>query len=384
MPDAEILQADVGLQEAQYALAMEYGYESWAKLKHYVEALAPRPSLRRDAEAVWIEGLPELRWGQNKECTSCGAMEAALAVTDEPYSYDDLMGFSGMAFRVRTHEILCPSSGVGEMPDEYAAIRRATGWDFPTDVQMGRPDWDRQAAVRKVVASIDAGLPVMAYNDHLDMGVIYGYEQAGQMLWWNEYFHRGLPYKVPADQIGPLQSYLVSGSKRPAMPPIERLRASLQLASLNWRRGRDGGGIPEGSYHYGAAGYDLWIDILQRIDKVDPKDLPGMMHGHYIIFYWLTDARQAAARFLQDHADLLADNLARQMRQTAECCGRLAGDLQRARQEAKLFPQPSPQTGPETWTPDRRKKEIELLQDAKQQDAAIIRQLEGVLSSMEQ
>ena len=35
-PDSEILKADIKLTDVQYALALQYGFESWQKLKQHV------------------------------------------------------------------------------------------------------------------------------------------------------------------------------------------------------------------------------------------------------------------------------------------------------------------------------------------------------------
>jgi hypothetical protein len=378
--DPDILAAEVSLAEVQYALAMEYGFESWARLKRHVESKGSRPQLRREQGKAWIEPLPELGWGGGKECTFCGALEAALAATDEPYSYDDLMGVSGLALRVRTRQDLCPSSAVGELPDEYGAIFRATGWGLPTDVQLGQEDWDRQAVVRKVVASIDAGLPVIAYNDFLDLAVVCGYEQGGQVFWWNEYFRRGAPHKVPGEKIGPLQTYI--GRKQPALSPVEQLKQALHLAVLNWGRGVHDGGVPGRGYRYGETAYDLWIDVLRNLDKVEAKQLPGMMHGNCMILSWMIDARRAGARFLQERSELLEGKPCEELGRAARQCGALANQLEQARSEAKLFQHATPEAGPETWTPERRRREEDLLREAKQQDAAIIHGLGGVLAAM--
>ncbi len=37
--DEQILSADVGLQEVQHALALDYGFNSWLELKQHVELL---------------------------------------------------------------------------------------------------------------------------------------------------------------------------------------------------------------------------------------------------------------------------------------------------------------------------------------------------------
>ena len=104
---------------------------------------------------------------------------------------------------------------------------------------------------------------MLAYNDHMDIGVVYGYEQGGAVLWYSDYRPDvGMPYRVPADKIGPLQAHYI-GRKDPALPPIERLEESLRQAVLNWGRGVHDGGIPGRAYHYGSA-------ALRPVDR-DPQ-----------------------------------------------------------------------------------------------------------------
>jgi len=60
-------------------------------------------------------------------------LEAALAVTDHPYKYSDIMGFTGLAFRTRwfcgnERGRWCPSSAAGEMPEAAQAVAKATGY----------------------------------------------------------------------------------------------------------------------------------------------------------------------------------------------------------------------------------------------------------------
>lgn len=63
-PDRDILAADLTLNEAQFALAMDYGFPSWNALKTHVESLAPaqtRKYLKREGNRVWIVG-PARAW----------------------------------------------------------------------------------------------------------------------------------------------------------------------------------------------------------------------------------------------------------------------------------------------------------------------------------
>jgi hypothetical protein len=225
----EILAADVTLNDMQFALAKEHGFENWAHLKRYVEGAEPRPVSQRKTESgtVWITNVPMLGWGQGRDCTFIGALEAAMAGSDDPWSYAELMGFSGLGFRIRWSPEFSPSCAVGEMRDEGDGIGRCTGIVFPTDLQFGQKDPDREPIRRKIVASIDAGKPVLCYGICLDVSLIYGYEAGGQTLWLTDYHADGqMPYKLPLDKLGPWQAYVEN--RHPSPPPVERLRLSLE------------------------------------------------------------------------------------------------------------------------------------------------------------
>jgi RNA polymerase sigma factor (sigma-70 family) len=63
-----------------------------------------------------LENVPALRWGTGKDCTYAGALEAAMAVTPHAYSYTDLMGFMGLALRVRWFKPTKGPDGSRELP----------------------------------------------------------------------------------------------------------------------------------------------------------------------------------------------------------------------------------------------------------------------------
>ena len=114
--DAEILADEVKLHEAQYALATEYGFSSWdAMTKHIAQSV---PTVvgkvsKTDEGATVIAGLEKVGWGGAgiRENSAIASLVAVLNVMGEPISYDELMGFSGAAFRVQVHQPQwCPSA----------------------------------------------------------------------------------------------------------------------------------------------------------------------------------------------------------------------------------------------------------------------------------
>ena len=66
----EILDSSVSLQEAQFALALAYGYKDWSALKAYVESTeTERGSIKAESNATISEGLSTQLDGMNSKLT---------------------------------------------------------------------------------------------------------------------------------------------------------------------------------------------------------------------------------------------------------------------------------------------------------------------------
>ena len=262
------------------------------------------------------------------------------------------------------------------MPDEGDGIGRCTGIVFPTDLQFGQENPDREPIRHKIVASIDAGKPVLCYGIHLDVSVIYGYEAGGQTLWLTDYHARGqMPYKLPLDKLGPWQAYLEK--RHPAPPPAEQLRLSLELALTNWRRGEHDGGLPDRRYLYSQAAYDGWLEAIRQVEKLPAEQVKQLHHTHHFVWMTLADAREAATRFLNDYAQFAEAGTIGPLRNAIGHCASEAKRLYRVFNEEKLF------TGPlEEWSSDKRLRESEIVEGMKHQDALLHAELQRVLAEM--
>ena len=94
--DADILAADLALHDAQFALALRYGFRSWDALGKSVRARNQRPNTsmveRSDGETV-IRGLENVDWGGPPNRRSNSVIEATAAAMrtigeDMPYEQD--------------------------------------------------------------------------------------------------------------------------------------------------------------------------------------------------------------------------------------------------------------------------------------------------------
>lgn len=325
-----------------------------------------------------LENIPRLGWGMRKECTYCGALEAALTLTDHPFDYATIMGVSGLAFRTRWYQgpadymRWCGSSCVGEFPEEDEWFRQATGWRFRVEAHLNEKEPKMSRFAADVVTSINAGRPVLGYDKTWNTAVIKGYEDGGRVVLMQTY---GSP-DTEKRTLDELPGFLVlfEGYDKP-LPSREMLTHSLRIAVHNWDR-------PDGLYHYmGRGGYlygfrafKQWAEDLGRYDEWTEKERVLLFFVNWWCFTNVVDARTAAIEFLHNHLDDVSD----------EAEDALAHAITLYQEEIDLLHASSferkevflgPWTGKSIadWTPEMRQREQELLLRAMDIEAAAMK-----------
>lgn len=213
-----------------------------------------------------IHGVPALGWRTGKAVTFLGSLEAALSVTPHCMSYAELMGYSGLAFRVRWWQPnegrgCCPSSCcVGEYPEEIAALRGSTGWELRLETSENT---DATDLIPQITASIDAGLPVIAYDEGWNMAVIVGYEEGGVIVSLQGY--EGGPFRTPITKVPYYVIFL--GEHHEALEPHQSPLAGLSLAVNNWHCSPVN--KANGAYSMGRQAFDIWASELLNTADLD-------------------------------------------------------------------------------------------------------------------
>ncbi len=345
-------------------------------------ARAHRPAvIRREGGQVRIERVPALAWGRGKDCTFVGALAAAVAVTERPYTYSDLMGLSGLAFRVRwtdndTATKWCPSAAVGEMPEEIEALSKLTGWDLHAEYHesQGR---DNNRVRERLVASIDAGRPVATYPLDWDMGLACGYEDAGRTVLVRDYAGSDEPARVPVEKLGALQIYL----GRSVTPPALRdcLLEALRTAVRDWRRTRGDGGVPGREYWYGKAALEAWIRDLRDAEGFPAETKQALFRLAAWNYASLYDARKAAASFLTDWSVALDGESRDALRRAAGLYRKETEVLQPLLAERRAGDAAGGETL-EAWLGKTRGREAEALTAALQLESAALAEIERALA----
>jgi len=284
-----------------------------ARLEAREQSCGGDPSmLAREVVDQWVNAVPDLSWGTNRDCTFIGALSAAMAPTMAPYSYADLMGYSGLAFRTRWFDNpqgretpfgtmrWHPVSPHGEQAEEIAAISKATGWQLRVeDVPNDPADVNRQRLITDVVLSVNEGLPVVV-GRNTDLATIYGYHIHSMNLFLRDYQHPGQErLRVPDNDPG-LHSPMVFLAGLGDVPPVrESLLGALTVAVRNGHREQSEG------FRYGLDALNAWRDALAGYDAYTDDERNLLFLANWWSLMHLADARRAAVEFLELCAGVL-------------------------------------------------------------------------------
>ncbi|MBD3168342.1 MAG: hypothetical protein GF307_02585 [candidate division Zixibacteria bacterium] len=393
LTNKEILEYDLKLTEAQYALALNYGYKSWDALKKSIQSQRGEnivAEIKKKNGKVWIENIPLLGWGKTGENTFAGGLSSALSVTEHPYKYSQLMGYSGLAFRLRWYRRTdepdwCPSSPVGEFPDEIRAVEELTGWKFFEEARMGKEHSTMEDLADKMTATIDNGLPALGMaKGNLDTCVLHGYEKTGDgiKLLWDSYWW-DKPAPVAPEEVGPWL-LILNDYKQPV---DERQKFLQALNSNNWRRKEmtawgDGMG-KECKYHYGDTAFEIWINDIRDAGKFTGEQQQKLFFVNWWVFDCLWDARNQAANYLSDNSAILGEDVEPMLKKAADYYRNATGLMNSAMEKKESFYGPWTGKKFEDWDAETREKEAGLLTKVWELDKKAVREIDKALKEFE-
>ncbi|MFW5841173.1 MAG: hypothetical protein ACOCZE_11380 [Planctomycetota bacterium] len=364
-----ILHADLSLHEAQFALAMDYGFASWPQLMANVDALADQSPQQRDARRVVIPDVPhanfDIHWDMHIR-----AAAALLRFRGAEFEMDQLLAVSGEAFAL-THASHWQGIGYLSAPiDPVTQAAEAYGFTVqrthagPTGPLLARKDRSRrlelaEATLGLIREEIDAGRPVLVTGAEAHCGsssLVVGYEKDRP---WLCHVGDGRPYRwVPLRGVaeGAVQEEfgIMDGRSRGTVTPNfaggwqanpvfligprtstpdadSLLHRALDLAvrlhqAPSFHRGNCGGV----DYYFGAEAYRQWAAALEALDYPADLDGPFDTNGREDPYDWynmgnmdmqvdqIVTGRTAAAGFCRTQADRLAGSTASALRRAAE------------------------------------------------------------------
>jgi hypothetical protein len=288
--------------------------------------------------------------------TVIGALTNTLRACRENITYDELMGLSGAAFRLRFAQTdWCPENPFSA--DLLQDVCRAVGRTVLVEPHAA----DRKAVQRHraaIVDSLNHGRPVLFL--YLEAGTIVGYQDNGASFFYRPWGFKGDNWLVLKDEQWDWAGCAILSEKSAAPPRHDSIVRSLKSAVDLSRAPHSAGSGNVQFFAYGMEAWQLWIKQLVEPDRFDQRDLEkykATQAGNSWTLECLIDARASAARYLRmirsEYSPAAADHLSR----AADMYDQVASALKLALPLA-----PNPWSQPKApWTDDMRRRQSAML-----------------------
>lgn len=332
-----------------------------------VELQPERTRITRISEqpgSVRLDGLSPLAgFAHGKDCTFIHCLEIVTEGLGRPFGYDELMGVSGMAFRLQFRadrwDVGNSDPLVGE--SNLDLLFGAVGWEYEVRV-VRRDQMSEAAALRGQIAqSLDRSVPVLAANiiRPEDWGIVVGY-RADQQWLCRSYNEGALSTDTIANG---WPTAVVLLNRR--IPPAARqnvLKASIRQAIDLFQRRQSG------RYALGSQAFDAWSRSLRSASD------RSYIHPNAWTYVCLMDARASAARYLRS----VSREFGAQGKHLEAAAIIYEEELRVLREGYRYVPSES--SFPDSMPPqEMRDRQIDTLQRAKSHEEQAIAELERAL-----
>jgi hypothetical protein len=244
-------------------------------------------------EKKFIDGIPPMKYGENKDNTFVRSVQLSLNALGENYSYDYLMGISGAAFRIQFDPGWCPSSvdatcGFDVSHEIFKSLKYTARFKRINHNSFQ----DIKDLYSEIKTQIDQGKPIVAINLMGDMewGIVTGYLKNEPGILCRTFNDESEEYSTARH--APWLTFFIS-DKKTDNTSDDLFSRSLEFAVLLARASK----FEE--YYSGFAAYEKWIEkIFQLAKRHDSEDIKHTMEIHFILWNSLLDSRRAAFNYL--------------------------------------------------------------------------------------
>lgn len=366
-----------------------------------IRRILMRNNVQYTDDKVWIkgvEGFSTCQWVDSVH----GSQIRILEAMQYPLTYDDLICYSGFAFRVAVHQSMCPSAG--HPCCGYACLEngfKALPWSshhyqaFPWSEPQKDPAAFEAQVCDAIKNSIDQGIPVH-YGSEED-GLIIGYADNGKRWWCVHPYYKDGQQAFWHDQLKPEGIEGFAGPKWPwgvsvwlKPKEIDQLDSpqtltvnALKQAIAMWDHKVDPNADPKAKHVYmlGDEAYEKWIGWLQQVQAAKIDNPKSGMQGNAWCYAVLTHSRQIAAQWLKQQAALFDSDVCRRLLNISDVYARIPQVcLKDLNSTWELFMGPNRF---DDWTIDTRSEQIKRLEQVRELDRQAVQLIRETIDAIE-
>lgn len=331
---------------------------------------AARVQVKREGTKVMLTGLDSYPV-EARTSTPIATLAVLMNALGESQTYPYLMGVSGQAFRFQLSKGFdgkfdgwCGSSPHANCGHNTLRIAESA---IPYDIkglECFKKSPEEIAAVRRsVVASLDAGIPVISASE--ESSIIIGYDEGGAILY-------GVgPFDRPGGKMNPWRGtpwgfiFITPRPERPDRAALIRASIPRALTIAKLTESDVDPAKPNSGYDAGLPALKRWSRELlddARFTALDEKQLRKVCGFNAWIYEGLVDGRRCAALYLTEIAPEIP--AARDQLLQAAALYEKEYKLLNADSCINIAPYPFMLKPGETWTEQQRHKQGELLKEA--------------------
>jgi hypothetical protein len=332
-----------------------------------------KTTVRREDDRVWLEGVKGWFMG-DLESSVHAAQAAVMQAVGEDIDYTDLLGASGLAFRMQvSKDGLCPSSPHASCGWECVeGALSALPWQVRGYSAAAEDPAGIERVRQAVVESINRGVPVQ-YGSEED-GLIVGYQKDGAEWVCLHPMHNGGSEPF-VDAIWPWGVVVYTEPKASAPSQDEIALNALKRAVEMSQAGEADG------YYVGLAAWENYLTKLRALQEADEQTRQDSMVGNSWIYENLAQSRRRAALYLHDVAEQFAPEAAGHLRRAADLYAQMATEILTDPEHGVITVAPLPWLLGEgqSWTHKMRADQILRLEAALPLERAALEEIRTAL-----
>lgn len=274
--------------------------------------------MRREAQRTWIDNVKPLIWGSanSGQRTMLGALAKASSVTPNPRDYTQLIGESGLAFRVRWRRMssaqLDPYA-ISHDTDDAAtrAIERALGHKLIVRGRLSREQRDPIDFENDITRSVEGGWPVVSEDVRdTQFGVIFGRDAKAQRWLMRDYYLPDAVREPYTDELG--GGAIFFGEEMPSIDRKAAFISSMHRAVEWWRTPAND------QMYFGDEAFVEWAAAV-RVSEQLPRDIQELIWRQSWWNYDIVcDSHFHAAKYLRRNAELFSGDAQQKIIAAAE------------------------------------------------------------------
>lgn len=266
--------------------------------------------MENSCQGKWLENIPVLILGLQRDHSYVGAVEAALKSLKSDLDYYELMAISGEGMIIRWYKACGGKRWGGEsLPGMFhSGFQRLSKYsEYEFEVVQEENGEEKNKA--RIVESINAGIPVLCLDRGQNLSVLFGYESEGDIMLVRPYIDSGAAQpdwdaavRYNFTDLFPYYVFLHKNSGKVTddfAPVIRGIQDGItyydrQTEEYNTVR------YGKGFYYFGIHAYDQWLEDIKNFACLSAQEKENLRFFTWWNAICIMDKRTAMSKVFRE------------------------------------------------------------------------------------